>query len=429
MAASMTVNSNDAGLKYRLEFVERILLGTLKLKPHKIKSIAYEEGFPFPYNNFVYGVEISLEDPTEDLYVGQNRPGTQAIPAGTSSVVIRLSNFAWGYNHAVRVENEVAALSMARDALGAELQHLVPRVFAWSPATADQGWILQEYMPGQPLLEDFKVMKEQDQAKILGQMADVLGCFQAYEIPTSVQGYGGLRFGQAGEYLSAPLSLLDGGPFPTYEALVRKTIESKLHEAENDRYVQGWRDSDVRSRLEDFLARGLHRTMSASLDGLRKALVHGDLSTDNLLYDKETLRLTAVLDFDFAHVATIGDDFFRSLGHGIGRFPDTREDEEINQLHVAMLKGFPGLLPANNDKVNWIAARTWDDALRERNIARPSTIPDITTLADLFWLSSALLPFKLCNEVVVSNSTPEQLRRWKDIVTAQLQKFLSDYGF
>ncbi|KAI9654791.1 MAG: hypothetical protein M1821_005785 [Bathelium mastoideum] len=426
----MTTNSNDQRFHDRLRFVKRVFTNSLRLKAHKISPIAYEKDFPFPYNNFVYAVDISVEGRTEDYHIDPGQPGTQPIPSDTSRVIIRLPNLVSGYNDDVRVENEVAALSMAREALRPKLHQLVPRVFAWSRATEGQGWILQECMPGEPLLKDFQGMKDEDQAKILGQMADILACFQAYKIPGSVQGFGGLRFGPHGEFHSAPLSIFAGGPFSTYEDLVRKTIESKLQKSENDAHVQGWRDSDVRERLESFLARGLHQIMSGSLNQLDRAFVHADFSVDNLLYNKATLQVTAVVDFDFAHVATIADEFFRSLGHEIGRFPDTRDgNEESMELHRAMLQGFPESLPANSDEINWTAARTWDTALRRRDIQRPGTIPDMALLADLYWLSSALFPFKLCNEVVVGNSTSEQLRLRKEIGTEQLRKFLADYGF
>lgn len=153
-------------------------------------------------------------------------------------------------------------------------------------------------------------------------------------------------------------------------------------------------------------------------------------ATDNLLYDKATRRITAVLDFDFSHVATIADELFRSLGHGIGRFPDTRNgDTDLIALHNAMLNGFPNNLPPSNDEVQWHAAKAWDDALYKRSMDRPSTIPGMTKLADLFWLSSQILPFKLCNPVVVGNSTLEQLRQRKEDGEKVLIRFLEENGF
>ena len=43
-----------------------------------------------------------------------------------------------------------------------------------------------------------------------------------------------------------------------------------------------------------------------------------DSAPDNFLYDKDTMRLTALLDFDFSHIATFADEFFRSLCADIG---------------------------------------------------------------------------------------------------------------
>lgn len=155
-----------------------------------------------------------------------------------------------------------------------------------------------------------------------------------------------------------------------------------------------------------------------------------NVATDNLLYDKASLRITALIDFDFAHIATVADEFFRSLGHGIGRFPEAMEsDKELAALHKAMLHGFPEPLPLSNDTVRWRAAKAWNDALRVRGIQRPETIRYISTLSDVFWLSSQILPFKLCNEVVVGNSTREQLLRRKEDGDVQLASFLSSRGF
>lgn len=96
-----------------------------------------------------------------------------------------------------------------------------------------------------------------------------------------------------------------------------------------------------------------------------------------------------------------------------------------------MLHGFPQPLPTTNttDEVDWIAAKAWDDAITVRGVQRPATLPSMDLVSDLFWLSSRILPFRLCNEVVVGNSTEEQLALRKTDGEALLSKFLSDYGF
>ena len=141
------------------------------------------------------------------------------------------------------------------------------------------------------------------------------------------------------------------------------------------------------------------------------------------------MRLTALLDFDFSHVASYADEFFRSLCADIGQFPSPRESKEPLALRKAMLTGFPDPLPPANEEVHWPSAKAWNDALCENNAKRPSTINDIAALSDLFWLSGQILPFRLCNPTVVRNSSPEQLAARRKTGEESLSKFLSDYGY
>lgn len=94
-----------------------------------------------------------------------------------------------------------------------------------------------------------------------------------------------------------------------------------------------------------------------------------------------------------------------------------------------MLHGFPQPLPPDSDEVDWTAAKSWDVAIKARNLQRPATIPSMSVIADIFWLSSKILPFKLCNEIVVGNSTKEQLEKRKTEGESLLSKFLSDYEY
>ena len=207
----------------------------------------------------------------------QRQPGTHSIPPGLDSFIIRLPNPISGYNDKIRVQNEVAALSIGRDALQAKFPGFVPRVFGWGSAEHGRGWILQEHMAGRPLLNDFRWMNDKDKALMLSQMADVLAILQQHPLPATIRDYGGLDFSPSGEYVSAPLSILDGGPFTTYAGLVKATIQSKLAKADNNPQVQGWRANGVRARLDKFIAEGLHVAME-NMGTFPKVLVHADFS-------------------------------------------------------------------------------------------------------------------------------------------------------
>ena len=190
-------------------------------------------------------------------------------------VVIRLSNAAARLNDANRVENEVATMSLFRDALSHLSTHTVPKVYGWGSAANGQGWIFQEYMTGKSLA--FKSMTMQDKHTILLEVAEVFAALQKYQLPNTVEEYGGLRFNEHGIIVSAPMTLLDGGPFQSYEALYYEIIHSQLMVADKSAILEGWRPNDVRRRLDQFLVEGLHQVM-CQVDSSKKVLVHGDLS-------------------------------------------------------------------------------------------------------------------------------------------------------
>lgn len=175
------------------------------------------------------------------------------------------------------MQNEVAALSLAREALQPSLlSHLVPRVYGWASAEkAGNGWILQQYMSGTGPLEEFSSWSEEDKANILDQMAEVLACLQRFQLPCTIDQYGGVGFDAEGNYVNTALSMYDAGPFETYPELLRATITSKLIKADGDSRVRGWRDNGIRARLDEFLNRGLP-TLLQGVASLDKVLVHAD---------------------------------------------------------------------------------------------------------------------------------------------------------
>ena len=111
--------------------------------------------------------------------------------------------------------------------------------------------------------------------------------------------------------------------------------------------------------------------------------------------------------------------------------PSLRESGELLALRKAMLTGFPDPLPSITEEavVQWPSAKAWDDALCEKNAKRPSTIKNIAALSDLFWLSGQILPFRLCNQTVVKNSSQVQLAARRKTGEELLTTFLSDYGY
>ena len=141
------------------------------------------------------------------------------------------------------------------------------------------------------------------------------------------------------------------------------------------------------------------------------------------------MRLIVLLDFNFSHIATFADEFFRFLNADIDQLSSSRESEDFFTLRTVMLAGFPDQLPPSNDDVQWLSVKAWNDALRARSVKRLNTIENIAALFDLFWFSNQILSFKLCNEVVVRNSSQKQLAARKKTDEELLISFLCDYDY
>jgi hypothetical protein len=100
-------------------------------------------------NNFVHLIELaeSVDQPATSLPTVL-KPGISSSLAGATKVVIRISNPQAMLNEDVRVQNEVAAMCLARQALSTYEDRLIPNTYAWRSSVEGYGWILQEYMTG-----------------------------------------------------------------------------------------------------------------------------------------------------------------------------------------------------------------------------------------------------------------------------------------
>ncbi|KAI0537175.1 hypothetical protein GGR58DRAFT_472888 [Xylaria digitata] len=326
----VAVSHNHAHYQARLDYIKQILADYLNLSDEvidqtKITPIQYEHDFPFEYNNFVYrlslaiGISGGLGDVDES-----HKPkhlGCVPIPAGTRVFILRLSNpDADGMHQETRVQNEVGILTLASAALSHIKPNVVPRVFGWSGATRDRlGWILEEPMPGAPLAEAFDEMSLGQKKGILAQMAGVLKALRDYPLPASIKGWGGVTFDDSGAIVSASMPSVGTGPWSSFEDSYRGRLEVALSKADANPYLQGWRANGVRERVDTFIERGLVAQFSSLKSKQDKSIIHADFTTDNILYDPATGRITALLDYDFASILHPAYEFFRSFNSTGGR--------------------------------------------------------------------------------------------------------------
>jgi len=272
---------NHTNFEQRLDFIRTTIRQQYGLSTIAIDPIEYDPQCMFPYNNFVYRVELSRSPSPESqrrkvLDAAAAQPGTVAIPDSAQHVVMRLSNAAAGLNDQNRVQNEVAAMSLARKALAP--REIVPAVHGWASAAKYQGWILMEYMRGTPLDANFEEMSSDNKKKTLKEVAGIVLAMQQYELPGSIQGFGGLDFDCDGNIVSGPLTVFSCGPFPTYSMLVKSLLYEQLAATEKSPIIRGWTAKDTRAKLERFITENVDR-MLQSINTDKKRLVHGDFST------------------------------------------------------------------------------------------------------------------------------------------------------
>ncbi|KAI0550663.1 hypothetical protein F4679DRAFT_594575 [Xylaria curta] len=406
---------NHTNYQARLDFVQKVLSERLNLElDAQIIPIQYDPECPFKYNNFVY--HIKLPSPIRSGHIIEDevlQPGCVPVPDGTKEFIMRLTNpDAEGMSPETRVENEVAMISLAALALRLFQPSVVPSVYAWGSASTktSQGWIIQQLMPGKSVDESFESMS----------------------LDQNVTGYGGVTFAQNGQVVSTAMTSVGAGPWPTYESSFKGRLNVALRRADANPYIQGWNANGVRDRLENFVKHGLPSQFDSPKTAQDKAIVHADFTTNNLLFDPSTHRITALLDYDFACIMHRSYEFLRSFDGAGGQFRGWSGDEASEQaaLRNAKLNGFPSPLPpSTGDGINWEVAKAWEDELERLNVKRPRTIEGIDKVADVDTVLRTILPWRVSNSDILRMQSEKVILKCKEENEQQLIQLLERLGF
>ncbi|KAK4443222.1 aminoglycoside phosphotransferase [Podospora aff. communis PSN243] len=384
-----------------------------------LKAIEEPIRLAFPwYNNFIF--KINLAQPAFPTAFPP-QPGTVPPPAsGVTTIVLRFSNpDARGVNNANRVQNIIASQQLVCEALLASaLPAVVPAVYAWAPprpeidGAAGLGWILDEFRPGEDLHEVFSGLSLDDKKSVVSQVANIFACVQGAKLPSGVTKFGALTFDEYGNIVDGQMPILPGGPWDTYADVWRINLLTELkNSGQEDTVMEGWRPNGVRDRIEEFLAAAGVERILQDVDTSLRVLVHGDFSTQNMLFDKESNRITALLDFDFACVTHPCHEFFSGMHDELGG--GVPAENEL--LQRALLSGVFEPLSSNlpQEKMEaWELAKTWDNALVSKGLIRPSQITGMEGLQDLSDLASLLCPRMLSHPMFLKR-TPKEVQETK----------------
>ncbi|KAJ5630009.1 hypothetical protein N7528_003666 [Penicillium herquei] len=339
-----------------------------------------------------------------------------------------------------RVENEVAMINLAAAALDPIFKpHVIPRVYGWAGATSkqgkrQQGWILQELLPGVSLHETMDDMGIDEKKKIFAQVAKILKGLQDFKLPASITKFGGVTFDENGTIVSAPMSMTSTGPWNSYEASFNARLKNALERADKNPYIKGWHDKGIRTRLDAFIEHGLSEFFHLLQTRDEKSIIHADFTSSNILFDPSSGRITGLIDFDFSCVLHPSFEFLCSF-HEIGcplRGWTGLESREQMDLTKAKLKGFPDPLPENEENdspVQWKVAKAWEDALENAGCKRPMNIAGMDMVVEVDALIRSVLPFPLVDSDVRSMQTDEAILELMGIMEKALVLILEYNGF
>lgn len=192
-------------------------------------------------------------------------------------------------NNANRIQNEVAAQFLARQAvIDAGLKAVVPAVYAWSSGAwvrkeitseNDFAWTMLEVKAGVDFNEVFPELEMPKKEKALDQLAALVAILQQIKLPSGVSEFGALTIDEKGEIGSGQMALLKGGPWSTYAEVWAARLTAQLLDADGSALIDGWKNGDLRERLNAFTEGGGIGKMLNGVDLEQKGLVHGDLST------------------------------------------------------------------------------------------------------------------------------------------------------
>ncbi|PQE19425.1 Phosphotransferase enzyme family protein [Rutstroemia sp. NJR-2017a BBW] len=382
-------------------------------------------------NNFVYLVSLAKAEPIPASQIrSSTKPGTSSLPVTTEQIVVRLSNQDAMLNNAARVENEVAAIKLMREALCDFPAKIVPEVYAWNTAASGNGWIIQSYMAGQTLAEKLPKLSANQKEDVLNQVAEIFKTIQGFVPPVS--GFGGLNFDKDGKVVTGPLSMWFSGPFSSFVDMYSYIFQKQLEFASVTPLVSGWEGTGLEERLEKLNKSGFQKLLQ-NYAHFEPTLIHGDLGPENILINPDTCQITAILDFDFTHIGSQADEYFYSFAEFHGIVPGPFEGGEMEELRIAQLDGFKAMNirgdAAAGCDIDWSLARLWQKAMERSGMKSPAEIDGIGELAAVYWFLLDICPPFFLLPRWLEKRTKEQQETSKAAVKASLSKYLDRWGY
>ena len=156
------------------------------------------------------------------------------------------------------------------------------------------------------------------------------------------------------------------------------------------------------------------------------------LDLHNLHFDLESGHLTALLDFDFSHIASAADEYFLSFDQIESLVPPKYVGEPKALLRQCLLKGFDASTEEREtaDMVDWEVATLTNEAFFLADVQRPiDMMPGIEMLSELYWFIQDLSPGAFFLPKFRAKLTPERISLMRKHFENNLSHALADWGF
>lgn len=149
---------------------------------------------------------------------------------------------------------------------------------------------------------------------------------------------------------------------------------------------------------------------------------------NNMLYDPQTKKITALLDFDFSRISHTSDEFFTGVWDVFGGVSDRNSAD----VQAAVLSGNfdeDKKPPADDEEASkqWEVASAWNDAITKRGLAQPSNIAGFDRVMALKELEDLLSPFQLQNEAMVKRIGPEAAAKQRQETETSISAWLDKW--
>lgn len=151
----------------------------------------------------------------------------------------------------------------------------------------------------------------------------------------------------------------------------------------------------------------------------------------NLLFDPETNRLTALLDYDFGHVGAPASEYLYSFPHlSYIVTPPNIDEPGLAKVRQRLLHGFEaGDAAQKGETVDWELAVMMDEELRRVGADRPQDIAGMDELATLHWFIQDLSPGIFFLERWRAKATPAMKARIRQSTQSNLDWYLKRWGY